>query len=59
LYRNDVFGIGPQELILVAPLALLIFTPQNASSVARNLGRFVNEARRLVEELKCEKRRLA
>jgi Sec-independent protein translocase protein TatA len=49
-----VFGIGPQELMIVALLLLVVFGPQKASSMARDLGRFVNEARRPVEELKSE-----
>jgi Sec-independent protein translocase protein TatA len=49
-----VFGIGPQELILVALLALLIFGPGKAASVARDVGRFAQEARRSVEEFRSE-----
>jgi Sec-independent protein translocase protein TatA len=49
-----VFGIGPQELMIVALLLLVVFGPQKASSMARDLGRFVSEARRPVEELKSE-----
>jgi sec-independent protein translocase protein TatB len=49
-----VFGIGPQELMIIALLLLVVFGPQKASSMARDLGRFVNEARRPVEELKSE-----
>ena len=49
-----MFGIGPQELIIIALLLLVVFGPQKASSMARDLGRFVNEARRPVEELKSE-----
>jgi Sec-independent protein translocase protein TatA len=37
-----MFGIGPQELILVALVALLIFGPHKASSVSRDVGRFVH-----------------
>jgi len=49
-----VFGIGPQELVIIALLLLVVFGPRKASSMARDLGRFVNEARRPVEELKSE-----
>jgi Sec-independent protein translocase protein TatA len=49
-----VLGIGPQELILVALLALLIFGPSKAGSVARDVGRFVQEIRRPVEEFRSE-----
>jgi Sec-independent protein translocase protein TatA len=49
-----VFGIGPQELMIIALLMLVVFGPHKASSMAMDLGRFVNEARRPVEELKSE-----
>ena len=49
-----MFGIGPQELMIIALLVLVVFGPNKASSVARDVGRFVNEARRPVEELKSE-----
>jgi len=51
---DGVFGIGPQELMIIALLFLVVFGPRKASSMARDLGRFVNEARRPVEELKSE-----
>jgi Sec-independent protein translocase protein TatA len=49
-----VFGIGPQELIIVALLILVVFGPHKASGLAREVGRFVSEARRPVEEFKTE-----
>ena len=49
-----MFGIGPQELMIVALLFLVVFGPRKASGMARDLGRFVNEARRPVEEVKSE-----
>jgi sec-independent protein translocase protein TatB len=49
-----VFGIGPQELMILALLFLVVFGPRKASSMARDLGHFVKEARRPVEELKSE-----
>jgi sec-independent protein translocase protein TatB len=49
-----MFGIGPQELIIVGLLVLLIFGPTKATSVARDFGRFVSGARSTVEEFKSE-----
>ena len=49
-----MFGIGPQELMIIALLVLIVFGPNKASSMARDVGRFVNEARRPVEEFKSE-----
>jgi len=46
------FGIGVQEMALVALLFLVIFGPSKLPEMARDLGRFVNEARRSVEEFK-------
>lgn len=49
-----MFGIGPQELVVIGLLFVLIFGAEKASGMARDVGRFVNEARRPVEELKGE-----
>jgi Sec-independent protein translocase protein TatA len=40
-----VFGVGPQELIVVVILVLVVFGPVKAAGVARDLGRFAGEAR--------------
>ena len=47
-----MFGIGVQEMVLVGLLFLVIFGPSKLPEMARDLGRFVNEARRSVEEFK-------
>ena len=47
-----MFGIGMQEMVIVGLLFLVIFGPNKLPSMARDLGRFVNEARRSVEEFK-------
>ena len=47
-----MFGIGVQEMALVALLFFVIFGPSKLPEMARDLGRFVNEARRSVEEFK-------
>src|SRR5215208_5748175 len=49
-----MFGIGPQELLIVGLLVLLVFGPTKATSVARDFGRFVSGARSTVEEFKSE-----
>lgn len=48
------FGIGPGEIILVAALFLLLFGPSKLPQMARDIGRFVNEARRSMDEFKSE-----
>ncbi len=49
-----MFGIGPQELMIVALILLVVFGSRKASSMARELGHLANEARRPVEEFKSE-----
>ena len=47
-----MFGIGMQEMVIVGLLFLVIFGPSKLPDMARDLGRFVNEARRSVEDFK-------
>jgi Sec-independent protein translocase protein TatA len=49
-----VFGVGPQELLIVAVLCLAVFGPTKFASMARDVGRFTNDARRAVEDVKGE-----
>ena len=49
-----MFGIGPQELLVIGLLILLVFGPIKAAGMAREMGRFVDGANRTVEELKSE-----
>jgi TatA/E family protein of Tat protein translocase len=49
-----MFGVGPQEMVLIGLLSLIIFGPSKLPQMARELGQFVNEARRAVEEFKEE-----
>jgi Sec-independent protein translocase protein TatA len=49
-----MFGIGPQELLIVGLLVLLVFGPTKATSVAKDIGRFVSGARSTVEDIKSE-----
>ena len=48
------FGIGGQKIIIITLLLLVLFGPSKLSQMARDLGRFVNEARRSVDEFKNE-----
>ena len=47
-----MFGIGMQEMVIVGLLFLVIFGPKKVPDMARDIGRFVNEARRSIEEFK-------
>jgi sec-independent protein translocase protein TatB len=53
-YICGVFGIGGQELIIIGLLFLVIFGPSKLPQMARDLGRFVTEARRSMDEFKGE-----
>jgi sec-independent protein translocase protein TatB len=46
--------IGPLEIIVVAVLALIVFGPQRLPEIARTVGRFLNEMRRMANEVKTE-----
>jgi len=47
-----VFGIGMQEMVIIGLIVLVVFGPKKLPSMARDIGRFVSEARRSVEEFK-------
>ncbi len=49
-----MFGIGGQEIVIIALLFLVIFGPNALPRMARDVGRFVNEARRSIDEFKEE-----
>ena len=53
-YICIVFGIGGEELVIIGLLILVIFGPRKPPQMARDLGRFINEARNSVEEFKDE-----
>ncbi len=49
-----MLGIGPQEMLIIGIVGLIVFGSTKASGVARDVGRFVNGANRSVEGLKRE-----
>lgn len=49
-----MFGIGGQEIIIIGLLFLVIFGPSKLPQMARDLGEFVNGARRSMDEFKGE-----
>ena len=49
-----MFGIGPEELMLVALLALLVLGPDRLPKVMRDMGRVVGDLRRTSDELRSE-----
>ena len=47
-----MFGVGVQEMAFIGLLFLIIFGPGKLPQMARDLGQFVNEARRAVDGFK-------
>lgn len=48
--------IGPLEIMAVAVVALVVFGPQRLPEIARNIGKAINEMRRMTAEMKTELR---
>lgn len=49
-----MLGIGASEFVIIGLIVLLIFGPSSLPKMARDLGKFVAEARRAVEDFKEE-----
>jgi Tat protein translocase TatB subunit len=49
-----MFGIGPEELVLVLIVALLVLGPERLPRMARDVGRVVGELRRTSDEFREE-----
>jgi sec-independent protein translocase protein TatB len=53
-YIRLMLGVGGSEIIVIALIFLVIFGPNSLPKMARDLGRFVTEARRAVDDFKEE-----
>src|SRR5712692_5415613 len=49
-----MFGVGPEELVLILIIALIVLGPERMPKVARDLGRMVGDLRRTSDELREE-----
>jgi Tat protein translocase TatB subunit len=49
-----MFGVGPQEMVIIGLIFLVIFGPGSLPKMARDAGRFVNEARKAIDDFKEE-----
>jgi len=49
-----MFGVGPQEMVIIGLIFLVIFGPGSLPKMARDVGRFVSEARRAIDDFKEE-----
>jgi Tat protein translocase TatB subunit len=49
-----MFGVGPEELVLILIIALIVLGPERMPKVARDIGRVVGDLRRTSDELRQE-----
>jgi Tat protein translocase TatB subunit len=49
-----MFGIGPEELVLILIIALIVLGPERMPKVARDIGRVVGDLRRTSDQLREE-----
>jgi TatA/E family protein of Tat protein translocase len=49
-----MFGVGPQEMVIIGLIFLVIFGPGSLPKMAKDMGRFVSEARRAIDDFKEE-----
>jgi sec-independent protein translocase protein TatB len=49
-----MLGVGGSEIVVIGLIFLIIFGPSSLPKMARDVGRFVNEARRAVDDFKEE-----
>jgi len=49
-----MFGVGPQEMVIIGLIILVIFGPGSLPKMAKDVGRFVAEARKAIDDFKEE-----
>ena len=49
-----MFGVGPEELVLILIIALIVLGPESMPKVARDIGRVVGDLRRTSDQLREE-----
>ena len=49
-----MFGVGPEELVLILIIALIVLGPERMPKVMRDMGRVVGDLRRTSDELRDE-----
>ena len=49
-----MFGIGASEMVVIALIFLLIFGPSKMPEMARDIGKFIGQARGAIDEFKDE-----
>ena len=53
-YIRRMLGVGGSEIVVIGLIFLIIFGPSSLPKMARDVGRFVSEARRAVDDFKEE-----
>jgi len=53
-YIKLMLGVGGSEIVVIGLIFLIIFGPSSLPKMARDVGRFVSEARRAVDDFKEE-----
>jgi sec-independent protein translocase protein TatB len=48
------FGVGIQEMVIIGVIFLVLFGPSKLPEMARDIGKFVTQARRSIDEFKEE-----
>ena len=49
-----MLGVGPSEMVIIGIIFLVIFGPSSLPKMAKDVGRFVAEARRAIDDFKDE-----
>ncbi len=49
-----MLGVGGSEIVVIGLIFLIIFGPSSLPKMARDVGRFVSEARRAIDDFKEE-----
>jgi sec-independent protein translocase protein TatB len=49
-----MLGVGPSEMVIIGIIFLVIFGPSSLPRMAKDVGRFVAEARRAIDDFKDE-----
>src|SRR5579884_742722 len=50
----NIFGIGPTEILLIVVLALIVFGPQRLPEIMAQVGKTINDFRRISAQLSDE-----